>query len=162
MLCNSCFIWSKMFLNSFQYCSQGMKLTSHFHICIVPKVELVEPYLPSPMHLNDILLNDLSSGPTLSSFLVDYLAYTRPYVLFGFIFTVWENARTKWSERISQSSCIPPHYMVAAEAVYLCVYGILFGSICTAIIFTVESCVCVCLLFWSFCVFPLANLLAIC
>jgi hypothetical protein len=51
--------------------------------------------------------------------------------------------------------------MVVAEAVHICVHGILFGSICAVIVFTVESCVCVCLLFWSFRVLPLAVLFAV-
>jgi hypothetical protein len=51
--------------------------------------------------------------------------------------------------------------MVVSEAVHICVYGILFGSLRTAIVFTVESCVCVCLLFWSFRFLSLATLLAV-
>jgi hypothetical protein len=52
--------------------------------------------------------------------------------------------------------------MVGAEAVHICVYGILSGSVCSTVISTLEPCVHVCLLFWSFCVLPLANLLTIC
>jgi hypothetical protein len=52
--------------------------------------------------------------------------------------------------------------MVVAEAVHVCVHGILSGSVCTAVISTLEPCVHVCLLFWSFCVLPLASLLTFC
>lgn len=52
--------------------------------------------------------------------------------------------------------------MVGAEALHICVYGILSGSICSAVIFTLEPRVCVCLLFWSLSLLLLATLCAIC
>ncbi|GFG41010.1 hypothetical protein Cfor_12606 [Coptotermes formosanus] len=48
--------------------------------------------------------------------------------------------------------------MVGTEAVYICVHGILPGAICSSVIFTLEPRVCFCLLFWPFCVLPLATL----
>jgi len=47
--------------------------------------------------------------------------------------------------------------MVGAEAVYICVHGLLSGSICSAVVFPLEPGVCICLLFWSYCVLPLAT-----
>lgn len=78
------------------------------------------------------------------------------------MFTVGVNAWTKWSERISQSCCTPPSHMARAEAVHICVHGVLPGSICFTLVSTLEPCVHVSLLFWSFCFLPLADLLTIC
>jgi hypothetical protein len=51
--------------------------------------------------------------------------------------------------------------VVGAEAVHVCVHGLLSGSICSAVLFALEPGVCVCLLYWSFCVLPLATLRAV-
>jgi len=76
------------------------------------------------------------------------------------VFTVWTNARSKWNERIFHSVTLAS-YVVGAEAVHTCVHGLLSGSICSAVVFTLEPRVCVCLLFWSFYILPLATLCAI-
>lgn len=102
------------------------------------------------------LLNVSEVKCILSSFqTVFILIYSLVYV-----FTVWANAGSKWNERIFHSVTLAS-YVVGAEAVHISVHGLLSGSICSAVIFTLEPGVCICLLFWSFCVLPLATLCTI-
>jgi hypothetical protein len=44
--------------------SQGVKVTTHFHL--VPRSKMVELYLHSPIHLHGVVLNQLSTGTTLA------------------------------------------------------------------------------------------------
>jgi len=102
------------------------------------------------------LLNVSEVKCILSSFQTVFILTYSPVC----VFTVWANAGSKWNERIFHSVTLAS-YVVGAEAVHICVHGLLSSSICSAVVFSLEPSVCICLLFWSFYVLPLATLRAI-